>query len=83
MASMSMLAPGPIASTVLDGFCSSSSSTTAVGKPASPQLFLRVYWHAVYGLSLLWTCCAVYKFRHSIMGSMRLQICAKCLLAEA
>lgn len=40
---MSMLAPGPMASTVLAGFASSSSSTTAVGSPAlSKQLTAAV-----------------------------------------
>lgn len=40
---MSMLAPGPMASTVLAGFSSSSSSTTAVGSPALSSCLVEVY----------------------------------------
>ena len=38
---MSMLAPGPMASTVLAGLSSSSSSTTAVGSPAESKYMLK------------------------------------------
>ena len=41
MLSMSMLAPGPMASTVLAGLSSSSSSTTAVGSPAVSKYMLK------------------------------------------